>query len=60
MPKYNWKCQKCEAVTEVDVPIRDYDKPVSCSECGSEDTKRLISGGTSFVLEGGGWFKDGY
>jgi putative FmdB family regulatory protein len=60
MPKYEWECQECREVTEVDVPMRDYDKPVHCEKCGSDDTRRMISKGTTFNLEGGGWFKDGY
>jgi predicted nucleic acid-binding Zn ribbon protein len=37
------------------------DKPDSeCGICGSKNVKRLISGGSGFLLKGEGWFKDGY
>jgi putative FmdB family regulatory protein len=59
MPMYTWKCEDCDKETEVDRHIRNYNDPHTC-ECGSENTTRLISKGTTFNLEGGGWFKDGY
>lgn len=60
MPIYSWKCGDCEEITEVDRRMKDYDNPVTCESCGSEKTTRQISTGTTFNLEGGGWFKDGY
>ena len=60
MPKYPWKCDECEEITEVDRKMTEYDDPVTCMVCGSDKTKRQISTGTTFNLEGGGWFKDGY
>jgi putative FmdB family regulatory protein len=62
MPTYEYICNKCEAVTEVERKIRDYNVPPEegCKECGSKDIYRGVSTGTSFNLKGSGWFKDGY
>lgn len=32
----------------------------SCPDCGGNDKKRLISQGTSHILKGKGWYRDGY
>jgi predicted nucleic acid-binding Zn ribbon protein len=32
----------------------------ACPECGGTNKKRLISTGTSHILKGKGWAKDGY
>lgn len=32
----------------------------ACPKCGGTDKKRLISTGTSHILKGKGWYKDGY
>jgi putative FmdB family regulatory protein len=60
VPIYEWKCDDCKEVTEVDKKISEYNDPVDCGSCGSANTKRQIPSGTTFNLEGGGWFKDGY
>ena len=62
MPLYDWKCPKCSATTTVTRRMSEYETPPEkCSECGeTEGLERTIAGGTSFNLEGGGWFKDGY
>jgi predicted nucleic acid-binding Zn ribbon protein len=36
-----------------DPPIKE------CSSCKKEEARRQIAGG-SFLLKGGGWYKDGY
>lgn len=55
MPLYRYKCTQSHEHTD----LRQHDdKPPECPECGSE-TRRVI-GRTSFKLEGGGWFSDGY
>jgi len=59
LPKYEWKCKDCEEITEVDRKISEYKEPVTCEKCGSEETERLIPTGTSFNLEGNGWFNKG-
>ena len=58
MPIYEYRCPDCghqfEAIQKMS------DDPISvCPECGKEQVKKLISQ-TSFVLKGGGWYKDHY
>lgn len=60
MPRYEYECLACGAISEVEHPIKD--DPIV--ECSSEDcpgpTHRIISGGIGFVLKGDGWARDGY
>ena len=58
MPIYEYRCPDCghqfEAIQKMsDDPIRD------CPECEGGQVKKLISQ-TSFILKGGGWYKDHY
>lgn len=58
MPIYEYACPDCghrfEAMQKFsDDPIRD------CPSCQASNVKKLISA-TSFVLKGGGWYKDHY
>ena len=56
MPTYEYECNgghEFETVQSIK------DKPLSkCPECGKK-CRRLITG-TSFILKGSGWAKDGY
>jgi putative FmdB family regulatory protein len=57
MPVYEYECQKCNKVFEVQQKIAD--KPLSdCPECHAP-VKKLMSM-SSFQLKGGGWYADGY
>ena len=61
MPFYEYKCPKCGHEIE---ELQGYDDPPpECEKCKekkkSVKMKRLISK-TSFILKGGGWYKDGY
>jgi putative FmdB family regulatory protein len=57
MPVYEYECQECKKVFEVQQKIAD--KPLSdCPECQSP-VKKLMSM-SSFQLKGGGWYADGY
>jgi putative FmdB family regulatory protein len=57
MPVYEYECQKCNKVFEVQQKIAD--KPLSdCPECQAP-VKKLMSM-SSFQLKGGGWYADGY
>ena len=56
MPFYDFKCNECTHIFEVLQKYSDDYPP--CEKCDG-DTERLISN-TSFVLKGGGWYKDGY
>lgn len=57
MPVYEYKCLGCGKVSEILQRITD-PALTECRACGGSLTK-LISN-TSFVLKGGGWYKDGY
>lgn len=57
MPVYEYECQECDKVFEVQQKIAD--KPLSeCPECKAP-VKKLMSM-SSFQLKGGGWYADGY
>lgn len=57
MPVYEYECQECSKVFEVQQKIAD--NPLSnCPECQGP-VKKLMSM-TSFQLKGGGWYADGY
>lgn len=59
MPTYDYVCASCKYKWEHDSSIKD--PPLtSCPKCGSESAKRLISGGTGFLLQGSGWAREGY
>lgn len=53
---YEYKCPKC-GVIEINHSMKET-KEV-CPICGQK-IERIITGGTGFVLKGGGWYKDGY
>lgn len=59
MPTYQYKCERCQR--EFEAVQRIVEDPLK--ECPQEgckgEVKRLIPR-TTFVLNGGGWFKDGY
>lgn len=58
MPTYENKCRSCDHEFTTDQRITD--EPVKkCPECGKDEAYRLISQ-TDFVLNGPGWFRDGY
>jgi putative FmdB family regulatory protein len=56
---YNYTCTKCEHNWEEEQKIT---APVieTCPACGEKTAKRLISGGTGFILSGGGWASSNY
>jgi len=57
MPVYEYECQECNKVFEVQQKIAD--EPLShCPECEAP-VKKLMSM-SSFQLKGGGWYADGY
>lgn len=57
MPVYEYECQACQQIFEVQQKIAD-DPIKTCPECQGE-VKKLMSM-TSFQLKGGGWYADGY
>jgi len=57
MPVYEYECQECDKIFEVQQKIAD--APLSdCPECQGP-VKKLVSM-SSFQLKGGGWYADGY
>jgi putative FmdB family regulatory protein len=64
MPKYSFKCDKCEQVFEKTLKMSD-PPPKLCSELNKENIlcdgklEKILTA-SSFALKGGGWFKDGY
>jgi len=56
---YEYVCEACGHQWEAEQSIKD--KPIrECAACGKSTAKRLISGGTGFLLKGGGWYADLY
>lgn len=56
---YEYVCEACGHQWEAEQSIKD--SPLKkCVSCGTEKAKRLISGGTGFLLKGGGWYADLY
>ncbi len=58
MPIYEYACPDCGH--KFDEIQKFTDDPISvCPKCAATNVKKLISA-TSFVLKGGGWYKDHY
>jgi putative FmdB family regulatory protein len=56
---YEYACEACGHQWEAEQSIKD--APLkTCAACGKEKAKRLVSGGTGFLLKGGGWYSDLY
>jgi putative FmdB family regulatory protein len=56
---YEYQCSACGHEWEAEQPITA--KPLKkCPVCKHNSAKRLISGGSGFILKGGGWYADGY
>lgn len=59
MPTYEYQCQKCGAEFTREQNVREPADP-RCVKCGDEHSAQRMISNTSFVLKGGGWYKDGY
>lgn len=56
---YEYVCGACGHEWEAEQSIRD--KPLKkCPKCSKLRAQRQVSGGTGFLLKGGGWYADGY
>jgi len=56
---YEYVCEACGHQWEAEQSIKD--SPLkTCVSCGENRAKRLVSGGTGFLLKGGGWYADLY
>lgn len=70
MPIYEYSCGKCGSTKEITRGIKDPEVIPDCEKCSTYlfcgridievKMQRVIGKGTSFVLKGGGWAKDGY
>ena len=58
MPTYEYECNECKHRFEEVQSIKAEPLKV-CPECGGE-SRRLISGGTGFILKGPGFYKTDY
>jgi len=59
MAFYDYECTDCKHTWEEEQKMTA-PKITICPKCKKETAKRLISGGTSFILSGSGWAKDSY
>jgi len=59
MPTYEYGCAACGHEWEEIQRITEAPKEV-CPKCAERKAHRLISGGTNFILKGGGWYSDLY
>jgi putative FmdB family regulatory protein len=58
MPLYEYGCTACGHRLEEQQKLAD-PPLLTCPTCGQPTLEKLVSA-TSFVLKGGGWYKDGY
>jgi putative FmdB family regulatory protein len=59
MPTYEYACGSCGHEWEEIQRITAAPLEV-CPKCAKSSAHRLISGGTNFILKGGGWYSDLY
>lgn len=50
MPLFEYKCRKCEAVTEF-LESANIERRHVCEKCGSEDTTKLLSSFAALVKQ---------
>lgn len=59
MPTYPYRCQKCSTEFEVEQKITE--PPVTrCEDPSCDGTPERQIASTGFVLNGSGWYRDGY
>jgi len=61
MPTYLFKCEDCDHERELVTSIAKFDEvreEIMCEKCGGK--MKVVINGTSFLLKGKGWAKDGY
>jgi putative FmdB family regulatory protein len=59
MPTYEYGCTACGHEWEETQRITEAPREL-CPKCAERKAHRLISGGTNFILKGGGWYSDLY
>lgn len=61
MITYNYACTNTKCKNEWEAEQTISEEPLKkCPKCKKETAKRLISGGTGFILQGNGWAADSY
>ena len=62
MPSYTYKCADGHThKSHPTTPVCKRNDPRPCPECGKETTRAAFEKGAgSFILNGGGWYADGY
>jgi putative FmdB family regulatory protein len=60
MPYYEYVCSSCEHKFELFQKIKDSDNESLCPKCSSSSCKKVISGGTGFILKGEGFYVNDY
>lgn len=59
MLTYEYYCESCEENFKIEQSIKE--EPLTeCPFCATDGIKRLIGGGSCFVLKGSGWHADLY
>lgn len=56
MPTYSYICEDCGKTYEIKHKMTDTYKHLACKEC-TGNLKKVITGGTGFILKGKGWYK---
>ncbi|MBI3203419.1 MAG: zinc ribbon domain-containing protein [Polyangiaceae bacterium] len=56
---YEYVCTACAHEWEAEQSMSE-PALTTCPSCKAEAAKRQVSGGTGFILRGGGWYADGY
>ena len=56
MPLFEFKCEPCDIKIELIQKAGDH--PPLCCKCMGRMAKQVSR--SSFILKGGGWYKDGY
>lgn len=56
---YEYECEECGYVEELDRKVADRDEPYDCPVCDGSMVRNVVQP-TSFILRGGGWAKDNY
>ena len=59
MPTYDYICKNCEKVFEFFQSMSD--APLTkCPDCGKQELRRIISGGTGLIFKGSGYYLTDY
>ncbi|MFW2331702.1 MAG: FmdB family zinc ribbon protein [Nitrospinota bacterium] len=60
MPIYEYKCEKCGEIIEVNQSISAKPLKIHTQKQNCDGPLRKLFSPNAFHLKGGGWFKDGY